>query len=130
MLGYSRGVLEQKGLSSLSGGNQVDGLPPASSTDAGPVGPRAITELFTKIGRKIEVFLKNQPIRPGSQNFCMSGMSMGRRMQSGGALYSLWATAAMRIGWHLEGQKCDFFLFFFLMFSLIIRCCSKRKRKK
>ena len=85
---------------------------PKSNTDAGSVGPRAITELFTKIGRKIEVFLKNQPIRPGFQNFPTSGMSIGRRMQSGVALYSLWATAAMRIGWHLEGQKSHFFVFF------------------
>ena len=80
---------------------------PKSNTDASPVGPRAITDIFTKIGRKVEVFLKNQPIRPGSQNFPMSIMSIERRMQSGVAVYSLWATAAMRIGWHLEGQKSE-----------------------
>ena len=85
---------------------------PKSNADAGPVGPRAITELFTKIGRKIEAFLKNQPMRSGFQNFPMSGMSIGRRMQSGVALYSLWATAATGIGWHLKGQKSQIFVFF------------------
>ena len=89
---------------------------PKSNTDAGPVGPRAITELFTKIGRKIEVFLKNQSIRPGFQNFLMSGISIERRMQSGVALYSLWARAATSKGWHLEGQKCVFFDFFLDVF--------------
>ena len=47
-----------KGLSSLHGGGQVDGLPPAASTDAVPLGPAAITDLITKIGGKIENFLK------------------------------------------------------------------------
>ena len=82
---------------------------PKSNTDAVALGPAAITELFTKIGQKIEIFLRFIPIRPGSQNFPMSGMSVERRMQSGVALYSLWATAAMRIGWAPGGRKIEKF---------------------
>ena len=89
----------------LPGGNQVDGLPPATSTDAAALGPAAITDLITKIGRKIEFFLRKMAIRPGSQNFPMSGMSVERRMQNGVALYSLAATAATGEGWAPGGPK-------------------------
>ena len=82
---------------------------PKSNTDAVALGPAAITDLITKIGQKIENFLKVQPIRPGSQNFPMSGKSKERRMQNGVALYSLTATAAMSKGWAPEGQKNEKF---------------------
>ena len=42
---------------------------PKSNTDAAALGPAAITELFTKIGQKIEIFLRFIPMRPGFQNF-------------------------------------------------------------
>ena len=66
---------------------------PKSNTDAVPLGPAAITDLITKIGRKIEIFLKKMFIRPEFQNFPMLGMLVERRMQNGVALYSLAATA-------------------------------------
>ena len=78
---------------------------PRSNTDAVALGRAAITELFTKIVQKIKNFLKIQLTRPGSQNCPMSGMLNRRRMQSGVALYSLAATAAMGIGWAPGGPK-------------------------
>ena len=52
-------------LASLPGGDQVDGLPPASSTDASPAGPRAITDIFPKIRRKMtrQAFLQMQGLQ-------------------------------------------------------------------
>ena len=82
---------------------------PKSNTDAVALGPAAITELFTKIGQKIEIFLRFIPIRPGSQNFAMSGKLKERHMQDGVALYSLAATAETSKGWAPGGQKNEKF---------------------